>query len=109
MSQFNKGGCLMGYLIPVLVIILVFSPKLIHEIKDYLIKKEQIKADTELRAEALRLKNSLELEKFINSNSDMDYNRNFNTDNSIGTAGNSDFASDLNDDRTEMRRRKNNI
>lgn len=100
----------MGYLIPVLVIILVFSPKLVHEIKDYLIKKEQIKADTELRAEALRLKNSLELEKFINRNSDIDYNRNnYDVDNSKDTTGNSEFASDLNDDRTEMRRRKNNI
>lgn len=53
-------------IIPIIAIILIFSPKLVKEIKDYLLKKEQIKADTELKAEALRLKNSLELEKFIN-------------------------------------------
>ncbi len=57
----------LSILIPILAITLIFGPKLFSEIKDYLLKKEQIKAETELKAEALRLKNSLELEKFINS------------------------------------------
>ncbi len=56
----------MDGIIPIIALILIFSPKLVKEIKEYLLKKEQIKADTELKAEALRLKNSLELEKFIN-------------------------------------------
>lgn len=55
----------MENIVAIIVVILIFSPKLVKEIKDYLLKKEQIKADTELRAEALRLKNSLDLEKFI--------------------------------------------
>ncbi len=59
----------LGALIPILAITLIFGPKLFSEVKDYLLKKEQLKADTELRAEALRLKNSLELEQFINSGS----------------------------------------
>ncbi|MHB8064953.1 MAG: hypothetical protein ACYDG2_20415 [Ruminiclostridium sp.] len=71
----------MQSLIPILVIVLLFSPKLVREIKDYLLRKEQIKANTELRAEALRLKNSLELEKFIeNSNNEAAYNQNINSD-----------------------------
>lgn len=57
----------LSILIPILAITLIFGPKLFSEIKDYLLKKEQIKAETELKAEALRLKNSLELEKFINT------------------------------------------
>ena len=59
----------MEYIIPITALILIFGPKLFKEVKDYLLQKEQIKANTELRAEALRLKNSLELEKFLeNSN-----------------------------------------
>lgn len=57
----------LGALIPIVAITLIFGPKLFSEVKDYLLKKEQLKAETELKAEALRLKNSLELEKFINS------------------------------------------
>lgn len=71
----------MDYIIPITALVLIFGPKLFKEIKDYLLKKEQIKADTELRAEALRLKNSLELDKFIeNSQKEATYNRNINTD-----------------------------
>jgi hypothetical protein len=71
----------MQSLIPILAIVLIFSPKLVGEVKDYLLRKEQIKADTELRAEALRLKNSLELDKFIeNSNNEATYNQNSNSD-----------------------------
>lgn len=55
----------MEKIIPIVALVLIFGPKLLREIKDYLLKKEQIKADSELRAEALRMKNSIELEKFI--------------------------------------------
>lgn len=54
-------------LIPVVALVLIFGPRLFHEVKDYLLKRQQLKAEIELKAEALRLKNSLELEKFINS------------------------------------------
>jgi len=71
----------MDKIIPIIALVLIFSPKLVREIKDYLLKKEQIKADTELRAEALRLKNSLELDKFIeNRNKEDTYNPNISTD-----------------------------
>lgn len=72
----------MEYLVPIIAVVLIFSPKLVTEIKDYLLKKEQIKADTELKAEALRLKNSLELEKFI-ENSKFESANNPNIDFSI--------------------------
>ena len=65
----------MGQIIAILVIVLIFSPKLVSEVKDYLLKKEQIKAEAELRAEALRMKNSLELEKFLNSDNDSAYSK----------------------------------
>jgi len=82
----------MDYVIPIIVVVLIFSPKLFKEVKDYLLKKEQIKANTELRAEALRLKNILELDKFIeNSNYEATYNQNTN--------------SDLNDDKLDRIRR----
>lgn len=55
------------FLIPITALVLIFGPKLFREVKDYLLKKQQLKAEIELKAEALRLKNSLELEKFINS------------------------------------------
>ncbi|MDF2985103.1 MAG: hypothetical protein K0R50_613 [Eubacterium sp.] len=55
------------YLIPIVVLVLIFGPRMLGEVKDFLLKKEQIKADTELKAEALRLKNILELEKFMES------------------------------------------
>jgi len=54
-------------LIPITALVLIFGPKMFREVKDYLLKKQQLKAEIELKAEALRLKNSLELEKFINS------------------------------------------
>lgn len=56
-----------GFLIPIIALVLIFGPRMFHEVKDYLLKRQQLKADIELKAEALRLKNSLELEKFINS------------------------------------------
>ncbi len=56
-----------NFLIPIIALVLIFGPRLFHEVKDYLLKRQQLKAETELKAEALRLKNSLELEKFINS------------------------------------------
>jgi len=100
----------MQYIIPILVIILIFSPKLVSEVKDYLLKKEQIKADAELKAEALRLKNSLELEKFINSNNDMAYSKsNLDSHDNVDTTNNSDFVTDLNGDRPDKIRRKTNI
>lgn len=55
----------MGYLIPIVVLVLVFGTKGFREVKDYLLKKEKIKADAMIRAEALRLKNEMELEKLI--------------------------------------------
>ena len=82
----------MDYVIPIIIVVLIFSSKLFKEVKDYLLKKEQIKANTELRAEALRLKNILELDKFIeNSN----YNANQNAN------------SDLNNDKPDRIRRTN--
>ena len=90
----------MDYIFPLLVLALIFSPKLVREVKDYLLKKEQIKADTELRAEALRLKNSLDLEKFIeNSNNEATYNqRNQNRHNNTNIQGNPNINTDINDE-----------
>ena len=87
----------MDYIFPIIVLALIFSPKLVSEVKDYLLKKEQIKADTELRAEALRLKNSLELEKFINSsNTETDYNQNQNSSHSQNKANSSNIQNKAN-------------
>lgn len=52
-------------LIPVLAIVLIFGTKAFKEVKDYLLKKEQIKADAAVRAEAIRYKNQIDLEKLI--------------------------------------------
>ena len=82
----------MDYVIPIIIVVLIFSSKLFKEVKDYLLKKEQIKANTELRAEALRLKNILELDKFI-ENSNYKANQNANTD--------------LNNDKRDIIRRTN--
>ena len=82
----------MNYVIPIIIVVLIFSSKLFKEVKDYLLKKEQIKANTELRAEALRLKNILELDKFI-ENSNYKANQNANTD--------------LNNDKRDIIRRTN--
>lgn len=100
----------MDYIFPIIVLALIFSPKLVSEVKDYLLKKEQIKADTELRAEALRLKNSLELEKFINnSNTETDYNQSQNGSNSQNKANSSNYSNisdNANDDSLNSARRK---
>ena len=53
------------YIIPIIVVVLVFGTKAFREVKDYLLKKEQIKADAQVRSEALRMKNEIELEKII--------------------------------------------
>lgn len=55
----------MQYLVPIAIVALVFGLKGFREVKDYLLKKEQIKADALVRSEALRLKNEIELEKLI--------------------------------------------
>ena len=100
----------MDYIFPIIVLAIIFSPKLVREVKEYLLKKEQIKADTELRAEALRLKNSLELDKFINnSNTETDYNQNQNSSNSQNKANSSNYSNindSANDDSFDRVRRK---
>jgi hypothetical protein len=79
-----------GILVPIVALVLIFGPRLLHEVKDYLLKKEQLKAETELKAEALRLKNSLELEKFIKSDNI------FNTDFKTKDTGNSNTENSQN-------------
>lgn len=64
-----------AYLIPIIAIVLAFGTKAFREVKDYLLKKEQIRADAELKAEALRLKNSLELEQFMSEQNNKTYSR----------------------------------
>lgn len=100
----------MDYIFPIIVLAIIFSPKLVREVKEYLLKKEQIKADTELRAEALRLKNSLELDKFINnSNTETDNNQNQNSSNSQNKANSSNYSNindSANDDSFDRARRK---
>ena len=95
-----------GFIIPIVAIVFGCSIKLVSEIKDYLLKKEQIKADTELKAEALRLKNSLELEKFINNeaiNEQSNQNRQSNPNHQ-------NIKDDLdNDSFDRIRRKTNNI
>jgi hypothetical protein len=61
----NEMEVNMEYLIPITVVILIFGTKAFKEVKDYLLRKEQIKADALVRAEALRYKNQIELEKLI--------------------------------------------
>jgi Tfp pilus assembly protein PilE len=80
----------LALLIPIIAIIGVFGTKAFREVKDYLLKKEQIKADAELKAEALRLKNSLELEQFMSEQNNKTYSR---TD------------EDISEDETQERRR----
>jgi hypothetical protein len=55
----------MEYLIGIIVVVLIFGTKAFREVKDYLLKKEQIKADAAVRAEAIRYKNQIDLEKLI--------------------------------------------
>ncbi len=85
-----------GLIIPITALVLIFGPRLLHEVKDYLLKKQQLKAEVELKAEALRLKNSLELEKFINSENI------FNTQNDMKNAQKAETDDSLNQKRNSQ-------
>ena len=76
----------MEYAIPIVVVVLIFGTKAFKEVKDYLLKKEQIKADALVRAEALRFKNQIELEKLIQN--DQTYNTSQSTTNEADTSQN---------------------
>lgn len=53
------------YIVPIIVVVLIFGTKAFKEVKDYLLKREQIRTDALERTEAIRFKNQLELEKLI--------------------------------------------
>ena len=74
----------MEYAIPIVIVVLIFGTKAFKEVKDYLLKKEQIKADALIRTEALRFKNQIELEKLIQN--DQTYNTSQNTNNDADTS-----------------------
>jgi hypothetical protein len=49
----------------IVVVIMIFSIIAFKQIKDFLLKKEQIKADAMVRAEEIMAKNKLEMEKLF--------------------------------------------
>ncbi|RCX17201.1 hypothetical protein DFR58_10895 [Anaerobacterium chartisolvens] len=55
----------MGDIIAFAVVILLFCISILKILKEYLLKREQIKADALVKCEELRLKNQIELEKLI--------------------------------------------
>ncbi len=91
-----------GIIIPIVALVLIFGPRMLGEIKDYLLKKEQIKADTELKAEALRLKNALELEKFMETGNVHSDSKNNTSRNDINETINEDGSDSLNQRRNSQ-------
>lgn len=52
-------------IVPIIIVALIVGVKLFEHLKDYMLKKEKIKAEALIQCEQLRLKNQIELEKLI--------------------------------------------